>query len=98
METRDIIYLSSEQQRCWLDWADVQADLHICCSRMAKTGFLMTWLIYKYQLRLFTNRMIYMFIFLLDLVMVSICKKMNQTEAKILDSIICIVSKAGITI
>ena len=23
----------------------MQADLHLCCSHMAKTGFLMTWLI-----------------------------------------------------
>ena len=23
---------------------DAQADLHLCCSHMAKTGFLMTWL------------------------------------------------------
>ena len=26
---------------------DAQADLHLCCSHMAKTGFLMTWLIYS---------------------------------------------------
>ena len=25
-----------------------QADLHLCCSHMAKTGFLMMWLIYIY--------------------------------------------------
>ena len=24
---------------------DAQADLHLCCSHMVKTGFLMTWLI-----------------------------------------------------
>ena len=24
---------------------DAQADLHVCCSHMAKTGFLMMWLI-----------------------------------------------------
>ena len=24
---------------------DAQSDLHLCCSHMAKTGFLMTWLI-----------------------------------------------------
>ena len=28
-------YLSSEQQRCWSDCADAQADLHLCCSHMA---------------------------------------------------------------
>ena len=27
---------------------DAQADLHLCCSHMAKTGFLMTWLNYYY--------------------------------------------------
>ena len=26
---------------------DAQADLHLCCSYMAKKGFLMTWLIYS---------------------------------------------------
>ena len=34
----------SEQQRCWSDYADAQADLCLCCLYMAKTGFLMTWL------------------------------------------------------
>ena len=27
------------------DCADAQVDLRLCCSQMAKTGFLMTWLI-----------------------------------------------------
>ena len=36
----------SEQQRCWSDCADAQADLRLCCSHMAKTGFLMARLIY----------------------------------------------------
>ena len=27
-------YLNSEQQRCWSDCADAQADLHLCCSHM----------------------------------------------------------------
>ena len=40
-----LYYLSSEQQRCWSDCAEAQADLCLCCSHMAKTGFLMTWLI-----------------------------------------------------
>ena len=40
-----IYYLSSEQQKCWSDYADAQTDLHLCCSHMAKTGFLMMWLI-----------------------------------------------------
>ena len=39
-----LYYPESEQQRCCLDCADVQADLRLCCSHMAKTGFLMTWL------------------------------------------------------
>ena len=42
-----LYYLGSEQQRCWSDCADAQADLHLCCSHMAKTGILMTWLISK---------------------------------------------------
>ena len=42
-----LYYLVSEQQRCWSDCADAQADLRLCCSHMAKTGFLMTWLIWK---------------------------------------------------
>ena len=29
-------YLTSEQQRCWSDWLDAQANLQICCSHMAK--------------------------------------------------------------
>ena len=37
-----LYYLGSEQQRRWSDCADVQADLSLCCSHMAKTGFLMT--------------------------------------------------------
>ena len=39
-----LYYLSSEQQMCWSDCADVQADPHLCCSHRHKTGFLMTWL------------------------------------------------------
>ena len=46
IETKSII-LSSEQQRCWSDCANAQADLHLCCSHMAKTGFLMTRLILR---------------------------------------------------
>ena len=34
--------LKSEQQRCRSDCADAQADLHLCCSYMAKAGYLMT--------------------------------------------------------
>ena len=37
-------YPSSEQQRCWSDCVDAQADQHLCCSHRHKTGFLMTWL------------------------------------------------------
>ena len=37
-------YPGSEQQRCWSDCADAQADLRFCCLHMAKTSFLMTWL------------------------------------------------------
>ena len=44
-----LYYLGSEQQRCWSDCADAQADLHLCCLHMAKTGFLMTWLILSRQ-------------------------------------------------
>ena len=40
-------YLSSKQQRCWSDCVDAQADLHLCCSQMAWTVFLMMWLIYS---------------------------------------------------
>ena len=40
-----LYYLTSEQQRRWSDCADAQADLRLCCSHMAKTGFFMTWLI-----------------------------------------------------
>ena len=39
-------YPGSEQQRRWSDCADVQADLHLCCSHMTWMGFLMTWLIW----------------------------------------------------
>ena len=35
IETRDIYYLGSEQQRHWSDCADAQADLRLCCSHMA---------------------------------------------------------------
>ena len=34
------------KQRYWSDCADAQAELRRCCSHMAKTGFLMTWLKY----------------------------------------------------
>ena len=37
-----LYYLSSEQQRHWLDCADAHADLRLCCSHRANTGFLMT--------------------------------------------------------
>ena len=30
-----LYYLSSEQQRCWSDCADAQADLYLCCSHIA---------------------------------------------------------------
>ena len=38
IESRDII-LSSEQQRCWSDSADAQADLRLCCSHMTYDTF-----------------------------------------------------------
>ena len=44
-------YLSSEQQRCWSDCADAQADLHICTFFVRiwhRTHFRMTWPIYCY--------------------------------------------------
>ena len=41
-----LYYPGSEQQRRWSDYADAQADLRLCCSHMAKTDFLMTWLKY----------------------------------------------------
>ena len=44
IETRDINYLGSEQQRRWSDCADAEADLRLFSSHIAKTGFLMTWL------------------------------------------------------
>ena len=40
-----LYHLGSKQQRCWSDCADAQADLHLCCWHMAKSSFLMTWLI-----------------------------------------------------
>ena len=36
-----VYYLGSEKQRCRSDCADAQADLRLCCSHKAKTGFLM---------------------------------------------------------
>ena len=34
-----LYYLGSEQQRCWSDCADAQADLHLCCAHYGKTRF-----------------------------------------------------------
>ena len=43
----EVLYFpDSEQQRCWSDCADAQADLRLFCWHRAKTGFLMTRLIY----------------------------------------------------
>ena len=42
LERRGIIL---SRQRITTD-QDAQADMHLCCSHMAKTGFLMTWIIY----------------------------------------------------
>ena len=36
-----LYYPGNEQQRSWSDWADVQTDLRLCCSHMAKTCFLL---------------------------------------------------------
>ena len=44
-----LYYLGSEQQRCWSDFADAQADLRLCCSHRAKTSFLKTRLILSYR-------------------------------------------------
>ena len=41
-----LYYLRSEQQRCWSDCVDAQADLHLFCLHRAKAGFLMTKLIF----------------------------------------------------
>ena len=46
-----LYYLGSEQQRCWSACTDAEADLCLCCSHMAQTGFLMMWLIYDFQSR-----------------------------------------------
>ena len=32
-----------------------QADLHLCCLHVAKTGFLMTWLLYFYVNSVYAN-------------------------------------------
>ena len=37
-------YPGNEQQRRWSDCADALADLCLCCSHMAKAGFVMMWL------------------------------------------------------
>ena len=42
-----LYYLSREQQRCWSDCMDVQADFHLCCLHRRKTNFVMTRLIYN---------------------------------------------------
>ena len=42
-----LYYLFIEQQRCWSDCADAQADLRLCCSHRAITGFLVTRLIQR---------------------------------------------------
>ena len=44
--SRGIILSRQRKQRRWSDCADAQADLRLCCSHMAKTGFLMTGLIW----------------------------------------------------
>ena len=41
IETRGIILTRQRTTK-----ADAQTDLRLCCSHMAKAGFLMTWLIY----------------------------------------------------
>ena len=49
-----LIKLSSEQQRCWSDCADAQADLCLCCFRIwRKRRFRMTWLNWKKDSKLF---------------------------------------------
>ena len=42
-----LYYPGSEQQRCWSDCVNAQADLCLYCSHRHKTGFLMTWLNYN---------------------------------------------------
>ena len=44
-----LYYLGREQQRRWSDSVHAQADLRLCCSHRAKTGFLMTRLIYYWS-------------------------------------------------
>ena len=42
------IFIVYKQYYPGSDCADGQADLRLCYSHMAKTGFLMTWLNYEY--------------------------------------------------
>ena len=58
-------YPGSEQQRRWLDCADAQADLCLCCSHTAKIGFLMMWLIS--DLIFIINLVIHVFILLSEM-------------------------------
>ena len=55
-QVKVLYYLGSEQQRCWSDCTDAQADLRLRCLHLAKTGFLMMWLkwykiIYDWELK-----------------------------------------------
>ena len=42
-------YLLSAQRRLWSDWADVQADLSLRWAHSHFVGFVMRWLIWRYQ-------------------------------------------------
>ena len=42
-----LYYLGSEQQRCWSDCPDTQADCAFVARIWHKTSFLMTWLIFE---------------------------------------------------
>ena len=46
IETRGIIISRQRKQKRWSDCADAQAYLRLCCSHMAKAGFVMMWLIW----------------------------------------------------
>ena len=45
LETRGIILSRQQITKALIRLTDSQADLCFCCSQMAKTGFIMTWLI-----------------------------------------------------
>ena len=58
LQAEVLYYPSREQQRRWSDCADAQADLHLCCSHMILTGFLITWLIMMVWARVWNSAQI----------------------------------------